>query len=253
MKKILLVVTLAALATPALANAGSFSGVVVGKSHGSLAVAAPSGLVRTVSTSVRARVGARVVVSAARVRVVGLAHSARIRGAIVGRSRGRDFLAAGRTILAIRTTRGLAAVGSGPAPGTVVQDTVGINAQGTLTQQSSQPVGQASTVQVQATVTAVGNGTITLSVNGQTLTLPLPSGLSLPASIVNTTVALTLNLGNGGATAAPEQGDDNEQGDDDNEQGDDDQGSSASAGGSVTGQAGSGGEHSGGDDGGGDD
>jgi len=252
MKKILLVVTLAALATPALANAGSFSGVVVGKSRGSLAVAAPSGLVRTVSTSVRARVGARVVVSAARVRVVGLAHSARIRGAIVGRSRGRDFLAAGRTILAVRTTRGLAAVGSGPAPGTVVQDTVGINAQGTLTQQSSQPVGQASTVQVQATVTAVGNGTITLSVNGQTLTLPLPSGLSLPASIVNTTVALTLNLGNGGATAAPGQGDDNEQGDDDSGD-DDDQGSSASTGGSVTGQAASGGEHSGGDDGGGDD
>jgi hypothetical protein len=74
-------------------------------------------------------------------------------------------------------------------------------------------------VSVQATVTSIGAGTITITVNGQTLTLPLPAGLTLPSTIIGSHVTVSLNLSGGTVTATAE--DDNEQGDDD--QGDDDQ------------------------------
>jgi hypothetical protein len=94
--------------------------------------------------------------------------------------------------------RAAAAVGDGgPARGTVVKDTATVAANGTLTQQSSTPIGQAGNVSVQATVTSVENGTVTITVNGQPLTLPLPAGLTLPATIVGSQVTLSVNLGGG--------------------------------------------------------
>ncbi len=63
----------------------------------------------------------------------------------------------------------------------------------------------ASSIAVQATISAVGAGTVTLNVQGQTLTVPLPGGLTLPAALVGQTVTINLSL-------AP---DDNDQGDDD--------------------------------------
>jgi hypothetical protein len=73
-------------------------------------------------------------------------------------------------------------------------------------------VGQtnASSLQVQAVVAQVGQGTITLNVQGQMLTVPLPAGLTLPASVVGQTVTISLSLNGAGG-----QGDDGNQGDDD--------------------------------------
>ena len=99
-----------------------------------------------------------------------------------------------------------------PAPGTVVQTTVGINDQGELDDQGDLQLGQSGQVQVQATVTGVGTGTVILNVNGQALTIPLPAGLSLPASLVGTQVTLNLSFANG-QTTANEQGDNNDQSD----------------------------------------
>jgi hypothetical protein len=163
-------------------------------------------------------VGNVVSVSGAHVAVVGTANRAVVRAVTVRRLGSTQFLAAGGSMLAVRSRRGLAAVGnSGPAPGTLVQDTVAVNpTTGTLTTLASQTLGQqAGTITVQATVASVGTGTITLTVNGQPLTLPLPAGLTLPSNIVvGAPVTLSLNLGAGTTPTATPGGDDENDSDD---------------------------------------
>jgi hypothetical protein len=237
MKKLVLVAAVCAAALfPASSFAATFSGVVVGKSSGSLAVASKSGLVRTVHTRAHARLGARVRVSGSAVRVLGQAQRARIHGVVISRVGRTTFLAAGRSLLAVRSAgRRLASVaGSGPSTGAVVNTTVGISG-GQMTQQQMQVVGQAGAVTVQAPVTAVGPGSITVTVNGQPLVIPLPAGIQLPASLVGQSVTLTINLAQSGPTA---QADDENEAADDNAQGDDDD---------------QGDDHNGGGGGGGDD
>ena len=226
MKKLFLAVAVvAAVVFPASAFAGTFSGVVVGNSGGNLAVASSSGAVRTVHTPAHLRLGARVRVNGTAVRASGVAHRAHVHGVVVGRSGGVTFVAAGRSLLAVRAHSGrrLAATGSGPATGAVVNSTVSIG-NGQLTQQSMQVVGSAGSVTIQAPITAVGAGTITVTINGQSLTIPLPAGIQLPASLVGQSVTLNVTLSVSGATAHAEQGDDNDnddQGDDNDDQGDD--------------------------------
>jgi hypothetical protein len=106
-----------------------------------------------------------------------------------------------------------------PAPGTVVSTQVTIQSGGELDEENSDVVGQsnASSLQVTAVVASVGPGTVTLTVGTQTLTVPLPAGLTLPASMVGQTVTLSLDL-NG------QNGDDN--GDDNDDNGDNGNGGS---------------------------
>jgi hypothetical protein len=164
-------------------------------------------------------------------RVLGFSRSTRIHAIVVKRVGGRTFVAAGRTLLAIRSQRTFAsAAGSGPSSGAVVNATVGI-ANGQLTQQTMQVVGQTGTVTVQAQVSAVGPGTITVLVNGVPLQITLPAGIQLPASLVGQFVTLNLRLAQNNAIAEQEDEDDNE-----NEQEDQDD---------------DGGHHDGGDDHGG--
>ena len=193
MKKLLFAATVvAAVAFPSTAFAGSFTGVVVGKGGGNVAVAATSGAVRTVHSRANVRVGARVRVNGTSLRAFGLANRARIHGVIVRRVGGTTFLAAGGSLLAVRSSgRRLAAVGS--SSGAVVNANVAI-AGGTLTQQSMQVVGHDDRVTIQAPVTAVGPGTITVAVNGRPLTIKLPAGIQLPASLVGQTVTLTIKV-----------------------------------------------------------
>ena len=223
-KLILVAAVVAAFAFPAGAFAGTFTGVVVGKSGANIAVASKSGIVRTVHTSAHPRIGARVRVNGAAVRVVGLAHHARVHAVVVKRVGSATLLAAGRSLLAIRSSgRRLSSLaGSGPSTGAVVNSDVDI-ANGQLTQQSMQVVGQTGSATVQAQVTAVGAGTITVLVNGQPFPISLPAGIQLPASLVGQFVTLNLNLAQSGATAT--EGDDNEsENDDQDDQGDNNQG-----------------------------
>jgi hypothetical protein len=187
MKKLLVAAAFAAAALfPAGALAGTFNGVVVGKGGGSLAVAAKSGLVRTVHSRANLRLGARVRVSGGTVRPFGVASRALIHGVVVRRAAGTTFLAAGRSLLAMRGA-------TAPRSGTVVNAGVAIGG-GQLTQQSLQIVGHDDRVTIQAPVTAVGPGTITVSVNGQPLTLRLSAGIQLPASLVGQVVTLTVKV-----------------------------------------------------------
>lgn len=216
MKRVLFPLVAAALALAASGSASasaSLRGVVVAKQHGALLVASPRGLVRTVSG--RAAIGSRVLVRGGRVvGTAGRARTALIRGVVVRRSGRLVFLSSGRHLLVVHTGRRLAsATDTAPAPGTVVQQTVAIDDQGNLDDQGEQQLGQSGQVQIQAQVAAVGTGTVTLIVDGQQLTIPLPAGLTLPASLVGTQVTLDVSFANGQATADA-QGDQNQQGDD---------------------------------------
>jgi hypothetical protein len=210
MKKLVFAaVAAAAIALPSNAFAGTFGGVVVGKSAGHVAVATKSGAVRTVSTRAHVRLGARVRVNGRSLRVVGFARSARIHAIVVKRVGGRTFVAAGRSLLAIRSQRAFASVTSGPSSGAVINTTVGI-ANGQLVQQAMQVVGQAGQVTVQAQVSAVGAGFITVLVNGVPLQISLPAGIQLPASLVGQFVTLNLRLAENNAIAEQEDEDENE-------------------------------------------
>jgi hypothetical protein len=205
------VITAVVALWPAGAGAANLRGVVVGKQHGMLLVATPSGLIQAVRGT--ASIGSRMDGG----QVVGRATKARIHGIVVKRIGSTLFLSSNRHLVAVHTGRRIAALAPTPGtpvtPGTVVNETVGVQQNGDLEQENEDDVGQVNgNIQVQATITAVGTGTVTLSVNGQTLTVNLPGGLTLPASMVGQTVTLNVSLNN--------QGNNNDQGDDDNNGGD---------------------------------
>jgi hypothetical protein len=216
LKLVLPVLALAAAGAafwPAAGGAATFKGIVVAKQHGTLLVTSPSGVVRAVSG--RAAVGSRVAVSGRTVTVVGHARTALVRGIVVRRIGTTMFLSSNRHLLAIHNARRLAGTATStttPQPGAIVETQVSVD-NGDLDEQDEQEVGQAnsSSIQVQATVSAVGVGTVTLNVQGQTLTVNLPGGLTLPASLVGQTVTISLSL-------------DDNQGDDQNDDSNDDGG-----------------------------
>ena len=211
MKRLTLICAVAAVigVWPAASSAATFNGVVVAKQRGALLVATPAGVIRAVSGS--ASIGARVASSGGHVSVIGRAHTAHIRGIVVRRVGATMFLSSNRHLVAVHTgtstpgstlppitttTSGTKTTTTGAQqPGAVVSSQVSIQ-NGELDEDSSQTVGQtnASDVPVQALVSAVGAGTVTLTVGTQTLTVPLPAGLTLPASIVGQTVTLSLSL-----------------------------------------------------------
>jgi len=162
-------------------------------------------------------------VSGTAVRVIGRAHSVRLRAVIVRRAGGTTFLAGGHSLFAMHNGRRLASVvdNNQPTTGSVISTTAQITPSGQLNAGSTTVVGQQGSIQIQATVTKVEAGKITLDVGGQPLVITLPAGIQLPASLVGQTVTLTLNLTGSQPTAKEddEQGDNDDQGDD-NDDGD---------------------------------
>jgi hypothetical protein len=231
MKRIVLIsLVLAAAAWPSGAGAGTLHGIVVGRLAARTLVAAPNGLVQAYRG--RAPLGARVVIRYGKLAVVGRARLAHIRGVVIRSTATTTFLSSGGHLLALRTPvrkpasarRLSSATDSNPPPtatlapatGQVVNATVSCDG-GQLVEQQASVLGTATsmTVPVQATVAAVAPGSVTLTVNGQNLTLMLPAGLTLPASLVGQPVTLNIQL-------APAQTTSSQNGDDDNQQGDSD-------------------------------
>ena len=200
MKRLALTAAVAAVigVWPAASSAATFKGVVVAKQRGTVLVASPAGLVRSATGS--AAVGSRVVLSGSHATVVGRARTARIRGIVVRRVGSTVFLSSNRHLVAVHTARRLASASVTPPAtgalqtGTIVSSQVTIQ-NGELDEDSTETVGQASDIPVQAVVSAIGAGTVTLTVGTQTLTVPLPAGLTLPASVVGQTVTLSFSLG----------------------------------------------------------
>jgi hypothetical protein len=217
------VMAVTAALLPATGSAANFKGIVVARQHGTLLVTSPAGLVRAASGN--AAIGSRVVLSGGHATVVGRAIKARIRGVVVRRVGATLFISSNRHLLALHKARVLADTTPAPtttaaAPGTIVSTTVDVSS-GQLDEQDETQVGQVSgnTLTVQATIAAVAAGSVTLNVQGQTLTVPLPAGLTLPASLIGQTVTVNLSLGGS---------DDNQGGDD---QGDGDSGDNGGGGG----------------------
>jgi hypothetical protein len=175
--------------------------------------------VRTVHARTHPRIGARVHVNGTAARVLGPAHRARIHAVVVKRAGNTTLVAAGRALLAIHSSgrRLSSASGAAPATGVVVNTTVGI-ANATLTQQSMQVVGQTGVVTVQAQVTAVAPGSITVLMNGRPFSISLPAGIQLPASVVGQFVTFNLKL------AQAENAENEDEDDDRGEDQDDDHG-----------------------------
>ena len=191
----------AAAAFSGPASASHVTGVVVGSANGTLLVAGPSGTVRAVSG--RLAVGTRVDLDGTRVTAVGRTHTARIHGVVLRKRGDVAFLAAASHVVVVHGARNLASAG------TVVDTTVGIDANGDLDDQGEQEDGEATQVPVQATVAGVSATTVSLTVNGQTLTIPLPAGLVLPSTLIGTTATLNVSFG-GGLATADLQGDDDQ-------------------------------------------
>jgi hypothetical protein len=214
LKEFLLVATAAAALTafwPAAGSAATFRGVVVAHQRGSLLVALPGGLVRAVPG--HATVGSRIVATSRGVSVIGRARTAVVRGIVIRRIGTTLILSSNRHLLAVHHARvlaGAATTQTAPAPGAVVSTTVGI-ANGELNEEDEDEIGEvnANAIQMQAVVAAVGTGTVTLTVQGQMLVVPLPAGLTFPASIVGQTVTISLSLAN-----EDDQGDDDSGGGD---------------------------------------
>jgi uncharacterized membrane protein YgcG len=202
-----IVSALAAALWPAAGGAANFKGIVLANQRGTLLVASPAGVVRAVSG--RAAVGSRVVFSGGHATVVGRASRAHVRGVVVRRIGTTLLISSNRHLLALHTGRVLAATAPTTtppaAPGTVVSAQVAIT-NGQLDEQDETDVGQvaSNSIMVTATITAVAAGSVTLDVQGQALTVPLPAGLTLPASLVGQTVTIQLSLAGNG----DDQGDD---------------------------------------------
>jgi len=244
MKKIVLVLVAAGVvaAWPASSGAATFKGVVVGKERGAVLVASPSGVVRAALG--RARVGARVAVAGSRLRIVGSAHNVRLRGVVVRRLGATVFLASNHHLVAMRAAQQAA---SPAQPGQVVVAKVSIeNGQLEENENEVEEVGEERSVQVQALVTAVAPGLLTVTVNGQALQIRLPAALTLPQSLVGQMVTVTLRV-------------EDENDNDDNDAADNNQAPPATSvvvvgggGGDDHGGSGHGGDDGGGHDGGGD-
>lgn len=204
-----LAATVAALWPAAGSAATTFRGVVVAKQRGTLLVASPAGLVRAIGG--RASLGSRVVFTAHGAAVVGHASRAVIHGIVVRRIGTTLILSSNRHLIAVRHTRTTAAVAAtptAPIPGSVVSTTVGI-ANDELNEEAEEEIGEvnAGSIQVQAVVSAVGVGTVTLDVQGQMLVVPLPAGLTFPASIVGQTVTISLSFAPAGHDVGDDHGD----------------------------------------------
>jgi hypothetical protein len=194
---------------PAAGSAAGFRGIVVAKQHGSLLVASPAGALRLVHA--RASIGARLVGTT----VVGRATHARIHGIVVRRIGTTLVLSSNRHLIAIpnRVGRRLADTSPTPtttAPGAVVNAGVVIK-NGEIEEEDEDEVGEVDNVNltIQATVKAVAAGSVTLDVQGQSVTVQLPAGLTLPASLVGQTVTLMVRLDD------DDQAEDDDRGDDD--------------------------------------
>jgi hypothetical protein len=206
---------------PAASSAATFKGVVVAHQRGALLVASPGGQIRTAIGT--ASVGSRVTLAGNHASVIGRAHTANIRGIVVRRVGAVMFVSSNRHLVAIHTGRSPASVSdttppptvpattpTTPQPGTIVSSQVAIN-NGELDDEATENLGQANVndLQVQAVVSAVGAGTVTLTVGTQTLTVSLPAGLTLPASIVGQTVTLSVSLNGQNNSGDDDSGDDN--------------------------------------------
>jgi uncharacterized membrane protein YgcG len=220
MKKTLLVLVLAGLAVAAPASAGTaptLRGVVISRlpAQGELVIASPNGTTTTVRSPSLPAMGTRVKTStfalsdgtsaARKLTVVGRVHRVRFSGVLVRTSATTSFFAVGRSVIAVHTpARSLAsATSTGLVPGEGAEIEVTITPAGALNEDSATPTHShdADELNLQITIAAVAPatattpGSLTLTIDGQTLVIPLAPGTVLPATFVaNATVGVEIEF-----------------------------------------------------------
>lgn len=237
MKKLILTLAAAsAFLVPATAGAATFGGVVVARQPARHAVVvSTAGVVRTVHTHrLGLRVGTRVAVkarlladgtfSARSVVTHGRAKTARIHGVVARQLTTGYLVAAGHSMLAVRT-RKLAdanAPAAGPVTGAIVDVTVDTD-DNELDEQDVDELGLAQRVELEGTIagitpaTATVPGELVLTVGKSTINVVLPAGTTLPATLaVGDRVEVHATLADTTFTLSTTQEEDNDdQGEDD--------------------------------------
>jgi hypothetical protein len=196
-KSMLMIGVLCAMAAGGSAAAApspaSLRATVISGDHGTLLLAMPNGSVRAIHGKIA--VGTRVSLGGGRLVAIGRAHRAVFRGVVLRRIGNLTFLTAARHLVIVRTQRAVASARDvRPPTGSVVQSTVVIDDHGDLDEQNEEAIGHERKIEVQAVVASVAAGSITLNVNGQALTIPLPAGLTLPATVVGTQVTVEVQF-----------------------------------------------------------
>ena len=222
MRKALFAPLLVALAFAAPGNAGTtatLKGVVIARmpAQGELVLASAGGRTTTLRAPSLPSAGTILRTSAFKLsdgtsaaksmRVVGNVRHASFRGVLVRTVGSTSFFAAGRSVVVVHTaTRSVASARSSRSslsPGEAAEIEVTIAAGGALHEDSVTPTpsDDANEVMLQVTIaavvpaTATTPGSITLTINGQTLVIPLPAGTVLPPAFApNATVGVKIEF-----------------------------------------------------------
>ncbi len=221
MRKALLALAVAGIAVMAPAASGapaSVKGVVISRmpARGELVLAGANGRATTLRTPMLPAVGTVIdaaafklsdgTSAAAHLTVVGHARHARFSGVLVRTAGGSSFFAVGHSVVVVQTaSRSLSSARSSSplAPGDAAEIEVTITAGGALDEDSidREPLRDAAEVSLQVTIATVTPatpttaGSLTLTVNGQPLVIPLPAGTILPAAFVaNAVVGLRIEF-----------------------------------------------------------
>jgi hypothetical protein len=201
-----------AVALPAQARAGSFSGVVVAKQRdrGTMLVAGAHGAGVTVRGRLaRAHVGDRIAVTgvrlhdgtlhAARLRVLSHARHATLRGTVVRRMARGTLLASGHSVVLIhRRSRHLSSTSDhgGLQSGDVARFRIRFDDDEAFEDGQPVQVGLASTARIEGTIVSLSP--FVVSLEGLPLTITVPAGTNLPSDLARRQrIELTVQVGSG--------------------------------------------------------
>ena len=237
-----------------LVPTGAFaSGVVIKVQKGThlVVIARTPSSVVLVHSQARVAVGERVALharrlrnstfAASRIEVLGRVRRVRFRGLLLASSGPKLMVSAGSALIALH--RGAHRNDSAPKPGSVIQVTVSIGANGELDEDDATTVSPTALGgQIEGRL-LLGSGTITVTFEHMSLLLEVPTGLTLTPFVSGMEVLATFTQGTDGSltlTALSADGDAEQADDDGGHDGGDDHGGGHDGGG--------GGEHGGGGD-----
>jgi hypothetical protein len=201
-----------AVALPAQARAGSFSGVVVAKqpARGTMLVAGAHGAGVTVRGRLaRAHVGDRIAVTgvrlhdgtlhASRLRVLSHVRHATLRGTVVRRMARGTLLASGHSVVLIhRRSRHLSSTSDhgGLQSGDVARFPIRFDDDEAFEDGQPVQVGQTSTARIEGTIVSLSP--FVVSLEGLPLTITVPAGTNLPSDLApGQRIELTVQVGSG--------------------------------------------------------
>jgi hypothetical protein len=216
MKRILLILALAAAVLAVPATAAAFSGVVVAKNPArhAVVVASRGGIVRTLRATPKRyralRVGERLVFSAKRLhdgtfragtlRARGVARHVFIRATVVRQRASRYLLSAGGTLISVRTTsRRFDSAAGQHRPGDIVGGTVRVGRNG-LTAGSFKTLGHEDGLELEGIFLSVNGNQLRLAVEHKgEVFVTIPDGFQLPPLNPGDEIELVVSVDSSGA------------------------------------------------------